>query len=104
MFNSLLESVTMHQPTQRRTPITWFDARSVMLFAALTIGGAAVQAQTMQTQPQPVRTAQGGVSPTSTTTSTSTSTGSTARPADTLAEMKKQRRMNRGSAARKSGQ
>lgn len=95
MFNSLLESVTMHQPTQRRTPITWFDARSVMLFAALTIGGAAVQAQTMQTQPQPVRTA---------TTSTSTSTGSTARPADTLAEMKKQRRMNRGSAARKNGQ
>lgn len=92
----------MHQPTQRRTPITWFDARSVMLFAALTIGGAAVQAQTMQTQPQPVRTAQGGVSPTSTTTSTST--GSSARPADTLAEMKKQRRMNRGSAARKSGQ
>lgn len=89
----------MHQPTQRRTPITWFDARSVMLFAALTIGGAAVQAQTMQTQPQPVRTA-----PTSATTSTSTSTGSTARPADTLAEMKKQRRMNRGSAARKNGQ
>ncbi|QNP50675.1 hypothetical protein [Diaphorobacter aerolatus] len=36
----------MNQSKQRRMPRTWFDARSVMLFAAFTVGGAAVQAQT----------------------------------------------------------
>jgi len=31
--------------TQQRRPISPFDARSVMLFAALTMGGALAQAQ-----------------------------------------------------------
>lgn len=35
----------MNQSKQRRISSTWFDARSVMLFAALSVGGVAVQAQ-----------------------------------------------------------
>lgn len=39
----------MPQAPQRRS-LSWFDARSVMLFAALTVGGALAQAQTSPTR------------------------------------------------------
>ena len=39
----------MTQPQQRRTPMAWFDARSVMLFAAIAIGATAVGAQAQTT-------------------------------------------------------
>ncbi len=41
----------MTQPQQRRTPLTWFDARSVMLFAAITISATAMSAQAQTTTP-----------------------------------------------------
>ena len=41
----------MKAPQQRR--IYPFDTRSVMLFAALSLGGAALQAQTSAPQPAP---------------------------------------------------
>lgn len=44
----------MTQPQQRRKTIAWFDARSVMLFAAIAIGATAVGAQAQTTSsPQP---------------------------------------------------
>ncbi|WP_353233758.1 hypothetical protein [Diaphorobacter ruginosibacter] len=92
----------MNQPKPSRAPIAWFDARSVMLFAALTIGGAAVQAQTAATPSG--RAAQSGASLTLVGHSSSSGGGSSsATPADKLAQLKQQRRMNRGSAARKNG-
>jgi hypothetical protein len=49
LFNYFLPEIeTMPQAKQRR-PLSSFDARSVMLFAALTVGGALAQAQTSST-------------------------------------------------------
>ena len=44
LFNDFKEINSMPQPKQRR-PISPFDARSVLLFTALTMGGALAQAQ-----------------------------------------------------------
>ena len=53
----------MTQPQQRRTPMAWFDARSVMLFAAIAIGATAVgaQAQTTSSPPSSDQTRSGPV-------------------------------------------
>ena len=45
VFNFVTETASM-PPTQQRRTLYPFDARSVMLFAALTMGGALAQAQT----------------------------------------------------------
>jgi hypothetical protein len=45
----LLPETESMPTTQQRRPISPFDARSVMLFAALTMGGALAQAQTSST-------------------------------------------------------
>lgn len=44
LFNFFTETESMPQATQRR-PLCPFDAHSVLLFAALTVGGALAQAQ-----------------------------------------------------------
>ena len=53
----------MTQSQQRRTPMAWFDARSVMLFAAIAIGATAVgaQAQTTSSPPSSDQTRSGPV-------------------------------------------
>ena len=99
--------MTTNQPKHRRNPAAWFDARSVMLFAALAVGGAAIQAQTLPTptarttsNSAPARTG----SPTTTTTSPTTapSTSNSKKPSDTLEEMKRKRHMHRGSGGNKA--
>ena len=105
--------MTTNQPKHRRNPAVWFDARSVMLFAALAVGGAAIQAQTLPTptarttsNSAPARTG----SPTTTTTSPttapttapSTSNSNSKKPSDTLEEMKRKRHMYRGSGGNKA--
>ncbi|QIL82544.1 hypothetical protein G7047_23345 [Diaphorobacter sp. HDW4A] len=107
----------MNQSKQRRMPNAWFDARSVMLFAALSVGGAAVQAQNVsaqttrpaQSRVQPQEVVGGGTSSTSATRRASTPSSSlqTASPAastkssQALTELQQQRKVNRGSAASK---
>ena len=50
VFNFVTETASM-PPTQQRRTLYPFDARSVMLFAALTMGGALAQAQSAQSAP-----------------------------------------------------
>ena len=63
----------MTQPQQRRTPMAWFDARSVMLFAAIAIGATAVGAQAQTTSPSSDKTSSGPVIGPVSSPSTSTS-------------------------------
>lgn len=103
--------MTTNQPKHRRNPAAWFDARSVMLFAALAVGGAAIQAQTLPTptarttsNSAPARTGSPiTTSPTTaTTTAPSTSNSNSKKPSDTLEEMKRKRHMHRGSGGNKA--
>ncbi|MHA7599994.1 hypothetical protein ACX12L_08630 [Alicycliphilus sp. T452] len=63
---------------QQRRPLSSFDARSVMLFAALTVGGALAQAQ-----PSPTASAQPRyqVGPSRTPPEPNTAPGGGSRPA-----------------------
>jgi len=54
LFHFFTEIDTMPQAKQRR-PLSSFDARSVLLFAALTAGGALAQAQTSPTTSAPLQ-------------------------------------------------
>lgn len=65
--------------TQQRRPLPSFDARSVMLFAALTVGGALAQAQA--SSPAPAAQARYQAGPSRTPPESNATPGGSARPA-----------------------
>lgn len=65
--------------TQQRRPLSSFDARSVMLFAALTVGGALAQAQT--SSPSPAAQARYQAGPSRTPPEPNAAPGGSVRPA-----------------------
>gem|GEM_PF-5531485 len=111
----------MTQPKQRFRTLSAFDARSVMLFAALAVAGAAVQAQgTSQsahragptigpssavTQPSANRssTPDAGVgAPISSAPAAAKPAGAKAGASQSLAEMQRKRNMHRGESTKKA--